>query len=100
MYRIERMAAGQRQNGYQVKISQREAYRLKKRVEQLERARDLQRSAWAAEWVGGVHLKRLTVDAAPYTAVLTARKLGHAVVVTCQNDNTLDLFALPLKGQP
>lgn len=66
-------------------ISQREARRLRKRVETLEHEQSLRVRSWASEWPGrGVEICRTTgwtaSDPIP-TACRTARKLGHAVVI-------------------
>jgi hypothetical protein len=65
-------------------ISQAEARRLKKRVEELE-DRDRRRSnAFVRDYPGGVNVGQLTytqdTDFIP-TVVRTSRKLGHAVVL-------------------
>jgi hypothetical protein len=76
-------------------ISQREARRLKLRVQELERAFWMQRKTWSADYVGGVHLASVIVPTVEATMVRTARKCKHAVVVTVEDNNTLRLFALP-----
>lgn len=83
-------------------ISQREAQALRRRVQQLEEAEDRRRNAWAKTWPGGVHLTTLRIGfGSVVREVLTARKLRHAVVVIPNEGNdTLDLYALPLPGQP
>ena len=77
-------------------ISQREARRLWKRLGELEHERDLQRNAWASEYPGGVNIDTFDVDATTHARILTARKLGHAVVVTAHGKFELRLYALPL----
>jgi hypothetical protein len=82
-----------------MKISQREARRLKRRVEALEVAERSRRSAWVSEWPGGTEIARMTVDAWSYVpvSVRTARRLGHAVVVLADTEGVLRFMALPLK---
>lgn len=65
-------------------ISQREAQRLKKRVEVLEEELSKQRRHWCSEWPGGVHVDTVDVKSEEYHIAKTARKLGHAVVVVPQ----------------
>jgi hypothetical protein len=66
-----------------MKISQREARRLKKRVEDLERQQNLQRAVWNNSYPGGVHLGYLTLTADWFRGRLEAsRMLGHPIVVT------------------
>lgn len=78
-------------------ISQREARRLRKRVQELEELLTRERRTWGAEYPGGVNIasaaygKDTTVNA----AVMTARKLGHAVVCVA-DDASVRFYALPL----
>ncbi len=64
-----------------MKISQREARRLQKRIIELEAVIDQQRGSWNNEWPGGVHVDTVKVNDIEYGIANTARKLGHAVVV-------------------
>ena len=81
-----------------VKISQREARRLSKRVNELETILERQRKTWSQDWFGGVEIARITYDdkwhAIP-TSVRTARKLNHAVVVVGDDGGLLRFVALP-----
>lgn len=81
-----------------MKISQREARRLRKRVEELEELEDKRRQAWKSEYPGGVFLEGISVQAWTYASLRTARKLGHAVVVTTNGDNSIQFYALPLRS--
>jgi hypothetical protein len=63
-----------------MKISQREAQRLKKRVEELERNERENRSAWAREYIGGVHVDTVPIYEKSTAIARTVRKLGHALV--------------------
>jgi hypothetical protein len=77
-------------------ISQREAKRLKKRIFDLETELQRERRAWAQEYIGGVEIARAKWngdDVVP-VAVRTARKLKHAVVVTCDDDGLVRFHAL------
>jgi hypothetical protein len=82
-------------------ISQREARRLRKRVEELANEIDQRRNAWAADYVGGVHLGTLVLGDDPgaielFGQIKGARKLRHAVVVTLETDGRRIRFhALP-----
>ena len=77
-------------------ISQREALRLKKRVDELETVLRNQRNAWAAEYVRGIHITTLAVTEAQGAAIFTARKLGHAVVLSRSTETAVLCHALPL----
>jgi hypothetical protein len=79
-------------------ISQREARALRRRVQELEDTIDRQRNAWATDWPNGTHLGSVNYGAPNVlvAAARTARRLGHAVVVTCNDDNQMELYALPL----
>jgi len=65
-----------------MKISQREARRLKKRVEELERIESSNNNRWSQDYVGGVHIgsSDFTSEPGNFSAVKTARALGHAVI--------------------
>jgi len=76
-------------------ISQREARRLRRRVQELEAELQTQRSTWSREWPGGVHLCNLEVSLVDYARLETARKLDHAVVVTLSG-REVRMYALPL----
>lgn len=81
------------------RISQREARRLRKRVEELERQQNQQRSRWAQEFVGGTQIatdQHGNAQSPVPVAVRTARMLRHAVVVVGDETANLRFFALPL----
>ena len=85
-------------------ISQREARRLKRRVDELERAENARYSAWADTYPFGVHIATVPVDAPAMAAIMTARKLGHAVVLSRSSETHVLCHALPIakpyKGLP
>ncbi len=81
-------------------ISQREALRLRRRVADFEELQRKQSAAWVREWPGGVVLEELggkgyMITDVDLAIVETARKLGHAVVVTISS-GSLYLSALPV----
>ena len=77
-------------------ISQREARRLMKRVAALEGQLKSQRRVWSQEYIGA-EIARVDLSSLPreMSAVLTARKLGHAVVVIAESHNVVRFQALP-----
>jgi hypothetical protein len=75
-------------------ISQREARRLKKRVEVLERADIARNGAWTRDYPGGVHLNTITVNDTEWHIIVTARKLGHACVVVPVDGSRINVYAL------
>ncbi|HEX7646352.1 MAG TPA: hypothetical protein VF450_02955 [Noviherbaspirillum sp.] len=77
-------------------ISQREARQLRKRVKQLEAARDAMEAPWARTFPGGTYLLSLKTGDDDDAAIKTARKLRHVIVGTRVNNNQLDLYAVPL----
>ena len=80
-------------------ISQREARRARKELEQLRNQERARRNAWTMEWPRGVHLCDLVVSQEEWAQVSTARKLKHAVVITHvvgEGALHLRLYALPL----
>lgn len=76
-------------------ISQREARRLKKEVARLRQAFEAQRRVWGQEYLGGVEIARVTTNVEVATAIRTARKLSHAVVVIGEDGDLLRYMALP-----
>lgn len=82
-------------------ISQREARRLRQQVAALQRQIKSQRARWSAEYVGGVEIYRITLDSTSHapTAIRTARRVGHAVVVLCDDspsaNDVIRFIALP-----
>lgn len=79
------------------RISQREARRLRKRVESLERQIKNQRQRWGAEYLGGVEISRVSYEPfAPVPlAIRTARKLDHGVAVIADDNGEVRFIALP-----
>jgi hypothetical protein len=82
-------------------ISQREARRLQKRVDELEQIINDQHRSWSSSYPGGTHIGNITPTCAdPKIQIATARRLGHAVVVINDSQGALMLYALPLPAQP
>lgn len=85
-----------------MKISQVEARRLKRRVEDLERIIRSQRDRYARLYPGGVniaqHAYSAVTDFLP-AVVANSRALGHAVVVVDQG-STLLYYAIPHPEMP
>ena len=80
-----------------MKISQREAARLKRRVLELLEQEGRRRQAWVRDYPGGTHLGTISMERGYLVGrIEAARMLGHAVVVTEQNDGQLRLYALPV----
>ncbi len=79
------------------RISQREAKRLRKRVQALESIIATQRRIWSQEYFGGVNIANVAFNADHQVVVATrtARKLGHAVVVIGDESGNLRFMALP-----
>lgn len=80
------------------KISQRNARLLQKRVAELEALENKRRGAWNSEYPGGVNLVNIVAQSHVYAIVKTARRLGHAVVVTSNGDSELQFYGLPVAG--
>ncbi len=80
-------------------ISQREARALKRRVAELERLEQDRRNCWTRDWPGGATIATVTLgNREPASvAVATARRLGHYVVATADNDE-LRLYAVRVKA--
>jgi len=82
------------------KISQREARILKRRVIELERQLDNQRSRWSKDWPGGVNIDTVEVNMSEWYIVKTARLLGHAVVIVPGDAPKLLVYGIPLPKVP
>ncbi len=84
------------------RISQREAIRLRKRVEALEAAEAIRAISWKSDWPGGIEVTRTawpSKDDTIPTAIRVARRLGHAVVAIGENQTgEVRFVALPLKA--
>lgn len=78
-----------------MKISQREAKRLRKRVDELERAIENQRATYSQEWFYAVQIGAEEMTRETATAIRTARRLRHAVVVVGDETDTIKFMALP-----
>ena len=82
-----------------MKISQREARRLRKRVAELERREEARNGQWSSEYPGGVNFWNLKADPGTWNAVKVAQLLKHAVVVKTSDDVTLRFYAIvPERG--
>ena len=77
-----------------MKISQREAQRLRRRVQHLEDQERQRNNAWIGDYPGGVDLGSIQLADAMYYSIYTARKLGHSVVVTSIEPNRVRVFAV------
>jgi len=79
------------------KISQREARQLRKRVAELERRDELNASAWAREYIGGVNVATVMVSDVSHAICRTARKLGHALVAVPSDNGKFELSIYAVK---
>lgn len=76
-------------------ISQREARRLKQRVEQLERERREERQAWCRDYPNGIHFGSVTlVQESRFCGKLEAAQMLGRVLVAKLNGSSLDLYAV------
>lgn len=82
-----------------MRISQREARRLRKRVDELERLEVRRNCAWIAEYPAGVHLATISVYPHDYATVVTARKLGHACVLVPDAKDSVRIYASPMEAK-
>ncbi len=81
------------------RISQREARRLRRRIEELERLIADQRRTYRQEWIGGVDIGRVEVTDTIAAIVRTARRLEHAVIAVGDDTTTIRFIALPHRSQ-
>lgn len=73
------------------KISQREARKLRKRVQELEKRNEQNANAWAREYIGGVHMDTVSVSNVSHAICRTARRLGRALVVIPGDNGKFEL---------
>lgn len=82
-------------------ISQKEARRLKARVDELEQREALRFASWCvAMYPGGIHLmqRQIGVTGWDFGRLQTARRLGCALVVTVADDGWLNYYAVQKKS--
>ena len=79
-----------------LKISQREARRLRKRVQQLEREQVERTRRWSKEYPGGVHIQTWTPSEVDAEACRVASALRYALVVRYESGK-LYLYAVEAK---
>ena len=80
-----------------MKISQREARRLQKRVNELQAELNEQQYRWAKQWPGGVNIFTENAPSSTLLAIVrTARALKHAVVVTENDQGSLYYYGCKL----
>jgi hypothetical protein len=77
-------------------ISQREARKLKKRVEELEQRERARISRYSSDFPGGIHVQTLNLNEVPAARLQTAAKLEHALVGRV-NGNELYIYAVEVK---
>jgi hypothetical protein len=79
------------------KIGQRQAARYLRRVRELEHQINRQKNAFASDFgPGWVNIATLTLNDPAYSAIKTARLLGHAVVCVPSGSQTVYLYASKL----
>ena len=77
-----------------MKISQREANRLRKRVEELERERRRLMNAWAGDWAPWwTHVGDISLSGIESAKIVTARRLGHSLVCVPKSDGNMAVYA-------
>jgi len=77
-----------------MKISQREAHRLRRRVIELEDIIRRQKLRWSRDFAPGwVNIESLSVTPVEFGKIHVARTLGHAVIAIPDRDNNVLLYA-------
>lgn len=75
-------------------ISQREARRLQKRVQELLQAEQSRLRTWTGSYPGGVNIESLTISDVSYAKLDIAKRLGYALVVTVDSSNSIRIHAV------
>jgi len=76
------------------RISQEEARRLQKRVDELETLRGKERASWASEYPRGIHIGSWAPESWFFATIKTARRLDCPVVVTHNDKGELNFYAV------
>lgn len=74
------------------KISQREAHRLRREVEQFQDMERKRNAAWSSEYPGGTNIVQVPVGDLERAHIQTALTLGHHIIGKLSNGKLL-LFA-------
>lgn len=77
------------------KIGQREARRLRKRVDDLEEQRKNERAAWARSYPGGKNLGEMTLAADWFRGRLEAAQILEHPIVVVMEGAKCKFYALP-----
>lgn len=75
-------------------ISQREAWRLKKRVEQLEYKERMRFNKYRSDYPGGIDILSLNLNDVSNATLKTAVKLDHALVIRTYSSG-IHIYAIP-----
>ena len=78
-------------------ISQKEAHRLRKRVEDLERAERLRLDQWGASYPGGVNIETLELCPEQQVRLDTVARLEHIMVGKLRGSSLMIYAINPLK---
>lgn len=76
-----------------MKISQREARRIKKRLADMEEAERRRYSKWCSDFPGGTHMQSLTLSEIPAATLNATSRLGF-VMVGKIDGNILNVYAV------
>ena len=76
------------------RISQREARRLKLRVEQMERAQEVRFNRWGQDFPGGVHVRTIATTLEERAALKVVEAIGYAIVGRLDENWNLKIFAV------
>lgn len=82
-----------------MKISQREAHRMRKELGALYERDAARERHWSSDWPGGIHIATSRPDSEVQAAITTARKLGHAVIAVIRNDGECLYYASQREGK-
>lgn len=77
-----------------MKISQREARRLRRRVQELEDHQNARLRRWSSVYPGGVHINTIKMSNVEACIVATAVKLGHTIIVKEGSNDELYIYAV------
>jgi hypothetical protein len=78
-----------------MKISQREARRMRKELKALHERDAARERSWSSDYPGGIHIATSSPNADVVAIIKTARKLGHAVVAMADDLGKILYYAAP-----
>lgn len=75
-----------------MKISQREAQRMRKELRALHERDAARQRSWSSDYPGGVNIDTIAVNDCEWHIVMTAQKLGHFCIARASQNGKTELL--------